>query len=541
MDYASSIALAVATGVAVYLLTLRRQTAKENAVGNEGAMLRTLIDHLPDLLYVKDVNGRFLLANIAVARIMGAGAPDELLGKNDFDFHPKELATRYHEDEQTVVHSGKPLLAREEECRDPTGKVMHLQTTKIPLRDATGTVTGLVGIGRDITRRIEQARALDAAVRESREVIQAVLAGANDRRIAIHDKTGNLQLLAQSINELIDSVSTTVAQTMQVVGRAVEGDLTSRMNADDKLGDFKILAASVNSMIHAMMEVVAGLRKTSRAVQLGAEEISRGSLELSKRTEEQASNLTETTSSMEQMTSMVKNSAENAMRANQLAVAAREYAERGGSVVDAAVAAMSEINAASSRIAEIIAVIDEIAFQTNLLALNASVEAARAGEQGKGFAVVASEVRNLASRSAGAANEIKALIQDSVGKVNEGTKLVDESGKVLGEIVIRVKKVTDVMAEIANLSREQAGGIEQVNRAVAAIDSMTQQNAALVQEAAAAAQALNAQATSLLELIGHYRISSGTIRDVDASVVELRARPMHGRSAAGQSPPAASR
>jgi PAS domain S-box-containing protein len=507
MAYASIVALTVAIGVAVYLFVRKWRTTREIDAASEGAMLRTLVDHLPDLLYVKDVNGRFLLANVAVSRIMGAKTPGDLLGKNDFDFHPKELATRYHEDEQAVVRSGEPLLAREEECRDPAGNLIHLQTTKIPLRDATGTVTGLVGIGRNITLRVAQARALDAAVQESQEVIQAVLRGAGDRRIPMQGKTGSLQLLAQSINDLIDSVSITVAQTMQVVDRAVEGDLTSRMSINDKHGDFKALATSVNSMIHAMMEVVASLTKTSREVQIGAEEISRGSLDLSKRTEEQAANLVETTSSMEQMTSMVKGSAESAMRANQLAVAAREHAERGGSVVGAAVSAMSEINTASNRIAEIIAVIDEIAFQTNLLALNAAVEAARAGEQGKGFAVVASEVRNLASRSAEAAREIKALIQDSVRKVNEGTKLVDESGKVLGEIVMRVKKVTDVMAEIESLSREQASGIEQVNRTVTAIDTMTQQNATMVEEAAAAAQALDAQARDLMKLIGHYRIS----------------------------------
>ncbi|HEV2700193.1 MAG TPA: methyl-accepting chemotaxis protein [Steroidobacteraceae bacterium] len=504
--YAACVALLAVIAAGGYLLA-RKWQASTLTAANEGAMLRTLIDNLPDLIYVKDVNGRFLLANVAVARVMGAKSPSDLLGKNDFDFHPKELATLYHEDEQAVIRSGRPLLAREEECRHPAGHIMRLETSKIPLRDAAGTVTGLVGIGRDVTLRVSEARALDEAVRESQEVIQAVLAGASERRIAMQGKAGNLQLLAQSINEFINSVSTTVAETMQVMRRAVDGDLTSRLNIDDKVGDFKALATSVNSMIQALMEVVASLTAASRAVQVGAEEISRGNQALSSRTEQQASSLVETSSTMEQMTAVVRNNANNAAEANQLAVAAREKAEGGGKVVGAAVAAMSEINAASNKIVEVIGVIDEIAFQTNLLALNAAVEAARAGEQGQSFAVVASEVRNLASRSAEAAKEIKALIQDSVRKVNEGTKLVNESGVALGEIVMRVKKVTDVMAEIASSSRQQASGIEQVNSAVTAMDAMTQQNAALVEQASAAAQALNEQAIGLTSLIDHYRLS----------------------------------
>jgi len=290
------------------------------------------------------------------------------------------------------------------------------------------------------------------------------------------------------------------------VQAASEGDLTARIPLSGKSGELEALCKGVNSMLDATSDLVKRVKSAAAEVQAGAEEISKGNLNLSQRTEQQASSLEETASSMEEMTSTVKQTADNAGQANQLAMAARQQAEKGGAVVSAAVSAMGGINAASKKIADIIGVIDEIAFQTNLLALNAAVEAARAGEQGRGFAVVATEVRNLAGRSATAAKEIKALIQDSVSKVDEGAKLVDESGRTLEDIVSAVKKVTDIVAEIAAASREQSSGIEQVNKAVMQMDQTTQQNAALVEEASAASHAIVEQAQALNGMIARYSV-----------------------------------
>ena len=322
-----------------------------------------------------------------------------------------------------------------------------------------------------------------------------------------------------------------VEQTQDTVKQAIDGDLTHRIPMAGKTGDLEALCRGVNSLLESTADLVKRVKAATNEVQTGAEEISKGNTNLSQRTEEQASSLEETASSMEEMTSTVKQTADNAGQANQLALAARQQAEKGGAVVSTAVSAMSGINQASKKIADIIGVIDEIAFQTNLLALNAAVEAARAGEQGRGFAVVATEVRNLAGRSATAAKEIKALIVDSVAKVEEGSKLVDESGRTLEEIVMAVKKVTDIVAEIAAASREQSSGIEQVNKAVMQMDQTTQQNAALVEEAAAASQAIVEQAQSLAAMIARYNVGAesraaagGTARSVSSSAaVERRA------------------
>ena len=288
----------------------------------------------------------------------------------------------------------------------------------------------------------------------------------------------------------------------------VAGQLSKRIDLAGKSGFFELMGRGVNRLADTMSEVISRVKQVASEVHRGADEISSGNANLSQRTEEQSSSLEETASSMEEMTTTVKQNADNASQANQLALAARDQAEKGGTVVSQAVAAMSDINDASKRIADIIGVIDEIAFQTNLLALNAAVEAARAGEQGRGFAVVASEVRNLAGRSATAAKEIKELIQDSVRKVEDGSVLVTQSGQTLEKIVSAVKKVSDIVAEIAAASREQAAGIEQVNRAVMQMDELTQQNAALVEQATAASQSMVEQASSLNEMLSRFDVGA---------------------------------
>ncbi len=309
---------------------------------------------------------------------------------------------------------------------------------------------------------------------------------------------------------------------VQIAGQIAEGDLA--VVIDTHAGDNDSLLAAMRVMRDKLAAIVSEVRRGSETITTASTEIARGNLDLSGRTEQQAGALEETASSMEQLNSTVKQNAENAHQANDLALAASDVAVQGGSIVSQVVETMQSINASSQKVADIVSVIDGIAFQTNILALNAAVEAARAGEQGRGFAVVASEVRSLAQRSASAAKEIKVLIGDSVGKVENGSKLVEQAGSTMTEIVTSIRRVTDVMTEITHANREQSSGIEQVNEAIIQIDDMTQQNAALVEQAAAAARQLQEQAAGLQQLVSVFRIDAAQAR-VTSSTSATYAQP----------------
>jgi methyl-accepting chemotaxis protein len=305
---------------------------------------------------------------------------------------------------------------------------------------------------------------------------------------------------------LANSIVRPLTKAVNVAQSVAAGDLTVRIDVDsrDETGQLMLALKNMND---GLVNIVSEVRDGTQTVASASQQIASGNADLSSRTEEQASSLEETASSMEELTSTVKQNADNARQANQLAVSASEVAVKGGAVVSEVVGTMGEINESAKKIVDIIGVIDGIAFQTNILALNAAVEAARAGEQGRGFAVVAAEVRSLAQRSAAAAKEIKALIDHSVGRVDAGSKLVDQAGTTMQEVVGAIRRVTDIVGEISAASQEQTAGIEQVQRAIMQMDETTQQNASLVEEAAAASEALKDQAGKMVQVVGVFKLN----------------------------------
>jgi methyl-accepting chemotaxis protein len=321
------------------------------------------------------------------------------------------------------------------------------------------------------------------------------------------------------------SITVPLRSAVDIAANVANGDLTTQFDAPTNKDEIGELMTALKGMNDALRTVVSQVQIGTNTIATASNQIAAGNMDLSQRTEEQASSLEETASSMEELTSTVRQNAENAKQANQLAQAASEVAEKGGSIVGQVVNTMGSINDSSRKIVDIISVIDGIAFQTNILALNAAVEAARAGEQGRGFAVVASEVRNLAQRSASAAKEIKELIGNSVEQVDIGSKLVRQAGSTMEDVVASVRRVTDIMGEITSASNEQSIGIDQVNTAIGQMDSVTQQNAALVEQAAAAAASMQEQATRLAEVAASFKLGNDGLHPVLAAPPKRRALP----------------
>jgi methyl-accepting chemotaxis protein-1 (serine sensor receptor) len=403
----------------------------------------------------------------------------------------KVLAEKFAVDRKAFVVEGlKPAVAALRMADFEAAK--QILATKIrPLYSEVGKGNeALINLQKEVARQeYEKAASLNAILHKLGLI--AIIAG--------------LGLAAWIGFVLIRAITRPLDAAVKLARAVAAGDLTQRIDihSKDEIGQ---LMQALKDMTDSLATIVSQVRTGTESVASASNQIATGNLDLSSRTEEQASSLEETASSMEELTSTVKQNAENARQANQLVVSTADIAVKGGHVVGQVVDTMASIKDSSRKIADIIGVIDSIAFQTNILALNAAVEAARAGEQGRGFAVVASEVRNLAQRSAGAAKEIKSLIEDSVDKVDAGGKLVDDAGKTMDEIVTSVKRVTDIMSEIAAASQEQSAGIEQVNQAIAQMDEVTQQNAALVEEAAAAAESLQDQAGMLSQAVSVFKL-----------------------------------
>lgn len=488
--------------------------------------IKQALDNVSSNVMMGDADGNIIYCNEAVLGMMRKAQDDirvqlpnfdaeRIIGSNIDIFHKKPEHQRRMLESLKTTFRGQIKVG-----------VRSFDLIANPVSDERGTRLGTVVEWNDVTDQL-------TAERQVEELIQKASMGELDQRLDTGIYSGFMKNIATGVNQMLDAVVVPLREVQRVLNSLAEGDLTEKMSGDFH-GDFAKLNDSLDRSITNLNNMVGEIRGAGSSIATASSEISSGNTTLSQRTEAQAASLEETAASMEEMTSTVRQNADNSEEARKLAADARELAERGGEISNRVVASMDDISSSSSKIAEIISVIDEIAFQTNLLALNAAVEAARAGEQGRGFAVVASEVRSLAQRSASAAKEIKELINDSVAKVDDGSKLVNESGAALKAIMEAINNVSSIISEIAGASREQAIGIEQVNTAVTQMDEGTQQNAALVDEVAAASASMEEQASQLQELVNRFRVS-GDLGKNSASGVEKRDRL---RALAAQTAPA---
>jgi methyl-accepting chemotaxis protein len=489
-------------GVALNAMTdsLRDRSAREAEQLAETSRIRTGLEAAEACMLITDAELRIIYVNPSLQRLL-AGAAGELRQRVP-EFDPARLVgAGFDAMLHALGHATEPLHGLQGSHRADLrlGDLRH--AININPVDVDGARVGYFVEWRD--------RTLETAIEDELAAVVAAAAGGDlSLRVAEAGKTGFFLQIATGLNGLIASVESSLRQLQSVLGAVAGGDLTRKVEGEFG-GIFARLRDDTNRTVDQLSQMMRELRVAAEQVDVAAREIAQGNADLSQRTEEQAASIEETASSMERLTATVQQNADSARQANQLASSAGEVAGRGGAVVGQVVDTMTGIDQASRRMNEIIGVIDGIAFQTNILALNAAVEAARAGEQGRGFAVVASEVRALAQRSAAAAKEIKGLIGDSSDKVAAGAELVQRAGRTMEDIVVSVRRVTDIMGEIAAASGEQAQGIRQVGQTIGQMDQVTQQNAALVEEASASAQSLGEQAAALIRAVSRFRLAAG--------------------------------
>ncbi len=465
-----------------------RLTESDLRVSLNGFTVDALVGSKLESIYPSSILQRAVFDALTAARTdnLAIGSRQVVLTMSPlFDGQRNRMGTVVEWQDQTEQEKLKQQQAAIQVVDTATDKaaVVELERLKTALDAASGSMKVIEKMAADIGAAASEgnlAKRIDAA--------------------ALH---GTPAVMANGINQLMHNFESFINDMSASMDALNAGKLTSKITQDYK-GSFSVLKNAVNTTVVKLVDVVDEIRQGAVNVMHSTIEINSGNINLSSRTEQQAASLEETSAAMEQITTTVQQNAANAIQANNLARGARETAENGGQVVSRAVAAMQAISESSNKINDIIGVIDEIAFQTNLLALNAAVEAARAGDQGRGFAVVADEVRNLAGRSAKAAKEIKELIKDSSEKVKEGSNLVNKSGETLDEIVTAVKKVNDIVAEISTASDEQATGLDEISRAVSEMDTMTQQNAALVEQNSSAGRTLDDQASALNSVIAFF-------------------------------------